>query len=249
MLETMYVFQNHMLEIKLPQLDFQHVIWKKNYASLLAATRVVLYFMSNLIPWDAQMDCSQFSYYTTRRQTAPRDDNSVGSQHTCVHARIGLLSLPVRLGGLGLINPSATSDDMLQASVKLTAPLVAIIATQDQTRDVNPDDILSARKEIRVSNRQHSEDQANAIYSQLTPQLKRCVDLAKERGASSWLSVLPLSEQGFHLHKGEFRDALCLRYGWTLSNTHRLCNCGKAFTIDHAMVCHMGGFPRFATTR
>ena len=75
------------------------------------------------------------------------------------------------------------------------------------------------------------------------PQLKRCVDLAKERGASSWLSVLPLSEQGFHLHKGEFRDALCLCYGWTLSNTPRLCNCDKAFTIDHAMVCHMGGFP------
>ena len=45
---------------------------------------------------------------------------------------------------------------------------------------------------------EHSEDQANVIYSQLTPQLKRCVDLAKERGASSWLSVLPLSEQGFH---------------------------------------------------
>ena len=55
--------------------------------------------------------------------------------------------------------------------------------------------------------------------------------------------MLPLSEQGFHLHKGEFRDALCLRYGWTLSNTPRLCNCDKDFTIDHAMVCHMGGFP------
>ena len=130
-----------------------------------------------------------------------------------------LLSLPVWLGGLELINPSANSDDMFQASVKQTAPLIAIIVTQDQTRDVNPDDILSASKEIRASNRQHSEDQANVIYSQLTPQLKRCVDLAKERGASSWrLFVLPLSEQGFHLHKGEFRDALCLRYGWTLSN-------------------------------
>ena len=69
-----------------------------------------------------------------------------------------LLSLPLRLGELGLINPSATSDDMFQASVKLTEPLVAIIVTQDQTRDVNPDDILSSRKEIRASNRQHSED-------------------------------------------------------------------------------------------
>ena len=97
------------------------------------------------------------------------------------------------------------------------APLVAVIATQDQTLEIDPNDIFAAKTEIRASNRQHSEDRANVIHSQLTPELKRCVDLAKERGASSWLSVLPLSEQGFHLHKGEFRDALCLRYGWSLS--------------------------------
>ena len=37
-------------------------------------------------------------------------------------------------------------------------------------------------------------------------------------------------------------DALCLRYGWSLSNTPQLCNYVKAFTVNHAMVCHMGGF-------
>ena len=154
-----------------------------------------------------------------------------------------LLALPVRLGGLGLTNPTVICDDNFQASVKLTAPLVAVIATQDQTLEIDPNDIFVAKTEIRASNRQHSEDLANVIYSQLTPEMKRCVDLTKERGSSSWLSVLPLSEQGFHLHKGEFRDALCLRYGWSLSNTPQLCNCGKAFTVNHAMVCHMGGFP------
>ena len=154
-----------------------------------------------------------------------------------------LLALPARLGGLGLNNPSATSDHKFQASVKLTAPLVAIISTQDQTNEIDTTDIINVKKELRASNRQYSEEQAKVIYSQLSPQMNRHVDLAKERGASSWLSVLPLSEQGFHLHKGEFREALCLRYGWTLPNTPRLCNCGKTFTIDHAMVCHMGGFP------
>ena len=128
-----------------------------------------------------------------------------------------LLALPVRLGGLGLTNPTVICDDNFQASVKLTAPLVAVIATQDQTLEIDPNDIFVAKTEIRASNRQHSEDRANVIYSQLTPEMKRCVDLTKERGSSSWLSVLPLSEQGFHLHKGEFRDALCLRYGWSLT--------------------------------
>ena len=54
------------------------------------------------------------------------------------------------------------------------------------------------------------------------------------------LSVLPLSDQGFHLHKGEFRDVLCIRYGWTLPNTKVL---QLWFSTDHAMTCHMGGFP------
>ena len=43
-----------------------------------------------------------------------------------------LLALPVRLGGLGLVNPTETSDKF-QASMKLTAPLVAIIVSQDLT--------------------------------------------------------------------------------------------------------------------
>ena len=71
--------------------------------------------------------------------------------------------------------------------------------------------------------------------------------LAKERGSSSWLSVLPLDDQDILVHKGDFRDALCLHYGWTLPNTSRLCNCGNAFSPDHAMVCHMGGGRGFPT--
>ena len=68
-------------------------------------------------------------------------------------------------------------------------------------------------------------------------ELKRCADLAKEKGSSSWFAVRPLEEHGFYLHKG---DALSLRYGWKLSNTPQTCNCGARFTVDHAM---MGGFP------
>ena len=33
-----------------------------------------------------------------------------------------------------------------------------------------------------------------------------------EKGASNWLSALPLKEAGFNLNKLEFRDAIALRY-------------------------------------
>ena len=59
---------------------------------------------------------------------------------------------------------------------------------------------------------------------------KRNVDLAKEKGASSWMSVLPLEDHGFSLHKGAFHDAIHLRYGWKLSNTPTKCTCGSAFS-------------------
>ncbi len=39
------------------------------------------------------------------------------------------------------------------------------------------------------------------------------------------------------------RDVLSLRYGWDPSSTPCTCNCGTSFSVDHAMICHMGGFP------
>ena len=48
------------------------------------------------------------------------------------------------------------------------------------------------------------------VHGHLSLQLKRHVDLAMEKGASSWLSVLPLDHHNFSLHKGAFKDAICL---------------------------------------
>ena len=42
-----------------------------------------------------------------------------------------LLALPTRLGGLGLVNPVAQSDDAYEASVNITAPLAALIVEQE----------------------------------------------------------------------------------------------------------------------
>ena len=73
--------------------------------------------------------------------------------------------------------------------------------------------------------------------------MKQCVELASEKGASNWLSVLPVEEHGFHLSRGDFRDALCMRYGWMLPNLPSKCVCGSAFNVDNAIVCSKGGFP------
>ncbi|KAL9970442.1 hypothetical protein ACROYT_G022818 [Oculina patagonica] len=49
-------------------------------------------------------------------------------------------------------------------------------------------------------------------------------------------------DMGYNLNKGEFRDAVKLRYDWEIDNKPTVCVCGDAFTIDHAMICRRGGF-------
>ena len=69
------------------------------------------------------------------------------------------------------------------------------------------------------------------------------MSLAQENGASNWLTALPIEEFGFTLHKGAFRDALALRYGWCPTMTPSHCACGQPFSVSHALSCHMGGYP------
>ena len=57
------------------------------------------------------------------------------------------------------------------------------------------------------------------------------------------MSALPLKEHGFDLLKSDFRDPLCLRYGWQLPRTPRHCVCGHQFNPDHVLSCPTGGLP------
>ena len=160
-----------------------------------------------------------------------------------------LLALPTKLGGMGLANPTSNSSHAFQASLRITAPLVALIASQDLHQTVEKADQLNIKKQVKKTNRELQQKRARDTTAQLTPQLQRSVELAQEKCSSAWLTVLPMAEHGFLLHKGEFRDAVCLRYAWNLSNIPRSCNCGTPFSIDHAMICHMGGIPTIATMR
>ena len=73
--------------------------------------------------------------------------------------------------------------------------------------------------------------------------LQIALDHATIKGASTWLSALPLSEHGFALHKAAFHDAMALRYGWPLCRTPVHCACGTVFSVDHALSCPKGGLP------
>ena len=155
-----------------------------------------------------------------------------------------LLALPARLGGLALANPVKLAEIGFYASSKITAPLSQEIMSQTLRY---PDTIIDRQiKEKTVTHqerRQLSNWLAQSSHESLTPSLKRSMDLAQEKGASSWLTSLPIKEFGFSLHKGAFRDALALRYNWEPSHLPAKCDCGKTFTVEHALTCPKGGLP------
>ena len=70
-----------------------------------------------------------------------------------------------------------------------------------------------------MDRRMAHEEQANVIRTYLSPFLQWAMDLNSETDSSSWLTALPLQDQGLHLHEQEFWDALHLCYGWKLVGT------------------------------
>ncbi len=102
---------------------------------------------------------------------------------------------------------------------------------------------LDHKKNVRRRIYHENTSKVEELTELLPDTLQRAMDLASEKGASSWLTALPLSEHGFTLHKRAFQDALALRYGWNPKNTPTKCDCGKIFTIEHVLSCAKGGFP------
>ena len=127
-------------------------------------------------------------------------------------------------------------------SKAMTTPLVAIIIMQRSNLLPDPDECSKIRSEIKAAKKAESDRKSTIMEGKLPELTLRSVKQAKEKGASSWLSVLPLKDQGFSLHKGKLRDALAIRYNRTIKALPSNCPCGQVFNLTHARNCKKGGF-------
>ena len=154
------------------------------------------------------------------------------------------MALPVHFGGLNIINPFFLASSQFQASMKTTAPIVALIHLQSAEYPFTViEDVYEQKSKIMSERRKNLDNAAKEVFTYLPKSLQRSVEIASEKGASTWLQPQHLIDHGFTLHKGSFRDALCLRYGWTPSYLPSHSVCDKDFTIEHALSCMRGGFP------
>ena len=152
-----------------------------------------------------------------------------------------LLTFPCRHGGLGVANP-ATFGLQYGTSRLITTALYDKIMAQEEHLDDALACVRRAKSQARSEARKAMKIAADTFRTEHS-ELDLAISLAEEKGASSWLTCRPIARHGFALSKGEFRDGLCLRYGWTPSRLPTTCVCEKAFTTAHALSCPFGGFP------
>ena len=156
-----------------------------------------------------------------------------------------ILALPVRFGGLGVANPVECADREYNSSVLVTKSLTELLYSQEKDlKNYDREKQNEVVKSLNLTAREaHLLRQYNDISQQLTgPTTPRHMELNREKGAGSWLTCLPLSSVGYCFNKREFRDSICVRYGWKVKDTPTYCGCGKRNSVDHTLICPNGGY-------
>ena len=59
------------------------------------------------------------------------------------------------------------------------------------------------------------------------------------------MTAMPNEEHGTVLHKGDFIDAIYMRYGWPILSLPLECACGVPFSVAHSLDCKLGGYRTF----
>ena len=154
-----------------------------------------------------------------------------------------MLSLPYRYGGLGIRNPVKTADREYTASSGVTELLTNLICQQKtDITQLDKEKVIERKQELRNENENEIKNEFQIVSQMVDEKTKKLLLCAQEKGASSWLSALPIKKLGYSLNKREFRDAVSLRYGWQIPDTPVLCGCGSDNTIDHILTCKRGGY-------
>ena len=146
-----------------------------------------------------------------------------------------LFSLPIKDGGLNLRLPEDYCKDYIWSQLA-SMPL-------EDSDPINAE--LCQRRityDIRHQKKQILKEKLHNIKSNLNEAQRYAIELAAEKGSSSWLNAIPQEKYNFNLNKREFRDGLALRYSWEHKYTPSVCPCGQAFSLCHALNCNKGGY-------
>ena len=110
-----------------------------------------------------------------------------------------MLSLPPRLGGMGLKIFAEESNHDHSDSMSAT------VALQNQILQTNVDAPESKSKSrLHNERQQRHQEKLRAFLETADVNTKRTMETLNQKGVSNWLTSIPSKEQGFELTKQEF---------------------------------------------
>ena len=154
-----------------------------------------------------------------------------------------LWSLPVRMGGMGLIILSKVADDQYSNSRLINEQLTMKVRHQQTIFEDVECDVRKAKAKVKKHKDLRNDELLAEVTSELNSDEKiKALEAIQEKGASNWLNAIPIKSQGYALDKQSFRDAICTRYGIPLNKMPSHCVCGSPYSVEHALNCKKGGF-------
>ena len=120
------------------------------------------------------------------------------------HAERLVFALLARDGGLGIPIPTETAAEQYRASHSITKPLVALCT--EQNTELLPNTYI-AQEELKGETKKHrreKQETSTTLKNSLPFALQKAVELASEKGVSTWLTSLPIRVHRFSLRKQAF---------------------------------------------
>ena len=146
------------------------------------------------------------------------------------------------MGGLGIPIFGNKADIEFSNSTKLTSKLQQNIESQIREHDVDQNSTKKIKGAIQQQKKRRNEATKTTTRSEMDANQNRLDEINCEKGASIWLTTLPIKDEGFSIDKTTFWDLIKLRYGKQLDRLPTRCVCGSDFNIQHALSCKKGGF-------
>ena len=111
-----------------------------------------------------------------------------------------LFALQTRLGGLNIANPAAFAQEQFNNSKLVTKPLVDLVVAKNNCYPFDfLEEQIDAKSKVKTKRREQTIQAAGRIRESLPQSLQYAMDLAREKGASSWLTVTQTFPHNFYI--------------------------------------------------
>ena len=170
---------------------------------------------------------------------------AITGAHISSYVERVLLALPVKFGGLGLQNLCEVANIELLNSKEVTGELYENVITRNKDCQIDSEKRENIKNELKTRKILNYKIKLEELRNSMNEKMKRCNDISDKAGSSNWLSVIPMREFNYVLHK-KFSNSIRLRYGWPVLSLPVSCSCGEGFNVQDVMPCKKG---RFITLR